>query len=192
MFSPEWEAERTQFYRGLFIEYGDESGDDHETKLGFSDIQSWQGDRHLLAAAVEGLKHRVWKASGLLEAQTEGPLGLSGDPDRHALSEVLSDCHLMLSYLVDALAEFGPDDAPAIHIRRRGGGRPADGVERVRKGFAAAKAVERLVATGVKQEAAISEVCEETGFSRSTLMDWLSRRRKMAAVPREWPKSEQR
>ena len=180
-FSPEWEAERELFYRGVHVELGDESADDWAVKLGFGNVPMGNLDASALREAAEALAGRVRNAHELLAGLSEGPLAPWTD-EGGGVSEVLSDCAVILTYLVDALADDGAAGEPAMQIKRRGGGRPQAGVGRVRAGFAWAEAVDRLVEKGVKQESAIEAVCARSGFSRSTLMDWLAQRRKALAI----------
>lgn len=91
-------------------------------------------------------------------------------------SEELVGLQLFLLGLDAAMAPRGSSELK-IELRRRRAGKPINRFERARKGHQAAAIVERAVAAGAKQEAALADATAATGLSRSEIFTWLKARR---------------
>jgi hypothetical protein len=144
------------------------------TQISDGELAWWtlQGDedlqfaREYLAAAPDVLGQYLVREHGKIGA----------DDDKR-----LSDLMMMLDAVAAALDPVG-DSEFKIEIKRRRAGKPVNLVDRSNAGFRAAGIVERLVATGTKQEAAIAAASSETGLSRSVLFEYLGRRRHLLAM----------
>jgi hypothetical protein len=92
------------------------------------------------------------------------------------------DADLML-VLIGLAAALDPNGQSKIKLTvgRRTRGKPINEFERARRGHKAASAVEKIVATGVKQEAAVAELSAEFRLSRSEIFSWLASGRRMRA-----------
>lgn len=75
------------------------------------------------------------------------------------------------------MAEEGPSTFK-VEIKRRKPGKPINTLDRAKAGHSAAALVEKAVATGIKQEAAVAEAVERTRLSRSEIFIWLRKRRR--------------
>lgn len=180
MFSDEWEAERGEFYRGLYPDDTTRPEDTEVTKFAVGMEYAWGRDKDALLAAVLSLRSRLMKAHEVLSTYDVAL------PDVHGVQEAISDSALVMAYLVDGLGDDGSSRAPSIDLKKRGAGRAAS-VTTVREAFAVAAEIERRVAAGEQQEAVIRSFCPDPqknppvpGIARETLIRWLTRYRALA------------
>jgi len=87
----------------------------------------------------------------------------------------LDELRMFLMRLEQALTDGGTTRL-MLSLRKRPG-RPRQSVAAYRAGMRAVEAVERLVADGCKQEAAVAEVGAHLGLSRTEIFRWLKNRR---------------
>ena len=161
--SPEWDAQRDVFYRGLMGEVGGLSGFD-PLGLALGDI-GWQGDAAALDAALKALHGRIHAAHDLAAAMLN-----IADPARERVTEGISDCALVVAHIRDLLAAHGPAGDFMIQFVRRGAGRPAD-IEKLRRKFTVVAELEHRAAAE-KKESIVSDITDREGISRATLFDW--------------------
>jgi hypothetical protein len=180
MFSDKWEAERAEFYRGLFPPDPTRPEDDDVTKFAVGMVHQWGQDPLTLLAAVTSLRSRLIAAHDVLSTYDVTL------PEMHGVQETISDSALVMAYLVDALGEHGSPHAPAIQLKKRGAAR-ASSAATVRDAFAVAAEVERRVAAGEQQEAVIRSYGPDPqknpplpGIARETILRWLGRYRALA------------
>lgn len=120
----------------------------------------------------------------LAQAQTD--MGKFLAEERNNISreneKLLSGILLFLIGLEEAADAGGTSDFKMSFVRRKAG-KPVNKFERARRGHKAARRVTQLCDEGWKQEAAISQVGDETGLSRSEIFAWLRHRRKLVQQP---------
>lgn len=180
MFSDKWEAQRAEFYRGLFPADPTRPEDDKVTKFAVGMALHWGQDKEALLAAVLSLRSRLMDASDVLSTYDVTL------PEMDGVQEAISDGALVMSYLVDALGDHGSSHAPAIQLKKRGAAR-ASSAATVRDAFAVAAEIERRVAAGEQQESVIRSYGPDPqktpplpGIARETILRWLGRYRALA------------
>jgi hypothetical protein len=119
-------------------------------------------DRDKVHASAAALQRSVGDLSARLHEQ--------GDRDG---SDVAAAASLFMVALAEMLDPNGTSLFKA-EIGKRGKGRPHNRLAIARRGHHAAAIVDKLVAEGVKQEAAVQQSSDETGLSRAEIMAWLS------------------
>ena len=118
-----------------------------------------------------------FEAIGLYVESVQGQLEKLSDAAGSGTDEArqLGELRMFLSRLEKALATDG-DTRRTLKLQKRRG-RERQSLAHYLRGSRAAAAVERLVAEGWKQEAAIESVRKQEGLSRTEMFKWLKRRR---------------
>ena len=114
MFSDEWEAERAEFYRGLFSPDPTRPEDGDVTKIAVSMVGGGVYDKVALRGAVSALLGRLMTAHSVVATWGDT------SPQKDGVAEAISDSALVMAYLKDALDDHGPPHTPAIHLKKRG------------------------------------------------------------------------
>lgn len=172
MFSPEWDAERAEFYRALFGDNLDNDGDDEVTR--FAIRATPQSDPELLLAGLRSLIGRVHKAHNALGLFRRGGSHLLFKEGQF-IAEVLSDAGLMLSHFVELLGPYGrPDDPKLKFEKRRGVGAPVSDRQTIRRGLAIGKFAKELTESGRQKSQKVADgvVAEKYGVSDSYVRKW--------------------
>ena len=110
------------------------------------------------------------EVEGRLAPFREGS-AISADMERE-----IQELRMFLAYVVEALRPEGGTRTVLKAGKRRG--RPKTSLRAALDVWAAAERVDARVQAGEKQEAALAEVRDETGFSRTKLMEYLARLRR--------------
>lgn len=195
MFSPEWEAERAEFYGGLWKEDNDynvvpydeawtakqraefdkiwERQKDKESVRRGGKVQR-QNDREKLRLALAALSKRSRIAaevlSELLPMMERRGAAVDGG---HGIGEVLSDCSLALIVLDQMLSPYGHPSDIEIVLKKRGPGAIPDTFHRVRRALAIGAEMEQTVAAGTSLDSVHGYFEENFGISETTTKGYL-------------------
>lgn len=173
--SPEWHVERQEFEAGLYGDAVASKSDDDVVQYALDCATRTQIDPQKLDEPLQRLLQRLYYAQAYLIAKL--PVDNGEWIERHGVQEALSDAGVVIECFRAMLAPYGPAAEQQITLKRRRAGASASDLDDIRRGMGLAGDVERMVDEGIKQEAAIAQVCEQHGCSRSYLMTWLRQRR---------------
>lgn len=195
MFSPEWEAERAEFYGGLWKEDNEynvvpydeawtakqraefdkiwERQKDKESVRRGGKVQR-QNESEKLRLALAALSKRSRLAheilSELLPMRERRGAAVDGG---HGIAEVLSDCSLALDFLAEMLSPWGDGNDIKIVLRKRRAGRFPDTFHRVRRALAIGAEMEQTVAAGTPLDSVHGYFEKNFGICEETSKDYL-------------------
>lgn len=181
MFTAEWEAQRSDFYRAFSGDDVTPDNDDPILQFALSLNGLPQHSPEPLRVAGKALLQRVIAANSLLSDWK----GEDGFQQRELIAEVLSDCAVMLARWNELLSPYGnPDDVKASLVgRRRGRRKLTEGIE-FRHKIAAESLAE--IDKGMQPTSADSLVAERRGLSQETVGDYRLERERIMSMMSQW------